>query len=156
MKKLGILLALTLTSGIASANTCDINLKNMDGDVVESFTAQADDTTIACSNAAELCEEAIETEFGNDETMVCDLSNSTEKMDVARRCTVRLTGPFGRWTLRRYTAYGYFGCRRALNRCYRDADAFRGANRCVIQYHGNRGDRRPDRRPRRPRRPRRG
>lgn len=145
MKQLGILIALTLTSTIASANTtCDINLTNKNGDILETVTNKAQAMDEACNIASQQCEEIIMTDFEGDESLLCEATAATsEKLD-ARSCTVRLTGPIGRYTIRRYTAYGYRACRQALRRCERDSYRYRGFKRCLIEYRDHRRGRRGD------------
>lgn len=145
MKKLGILIALSLTSAIASAKTCDVNLSNAEGEVFDTISSTASATAEACNFATQDCENMIESDYDNDANMYCDAAASNNKLDI-RSCTVRLTGPLGRYTLRRYTAYGFRACREALRRCERDSYRYRGFKRCLIEYRDNRRGRGDDRR----------
>lgn len=145
MKKFGILVALTLTSTFASANsTCDINLSDEKGDVIKIVSAEAKVMDEACNVATQKCEEMALMDFEGDERLFCDATSNDEKID-RRRCTVRLTGPIGRFTIRRYTAFGFRACRRALRRCERSSYRYRGFNRCIIEYRDYRRGRRGDR-----------
>ena len=145
MKKLGILIALALTSAFANANSCNINLANTEGDVLDTITASATAKAEACNIATQDCEEMIESDFTDKENLFCDAAIRGEKIDL-RSCTVMMTGPFGRYTLRRYTAYGFRSCRYALRRCQRDSYRYRGYNRCIIEYRDHRRGRGDDRR----------
>lgn len=151
MKKLGILIALTLSATVASANsTCDINLINENGEVLQTVSHESEAMDEACNLANQQCEEMIEQDYDGDESLLCEAANTgNDKLDV-RSCTVRLTGPIGRYTIRRYTAYGFRSCREALRRCERDSYRYRGFKRCLIEYRDDRGGRRDDRRDRRP------
>lgn len=146
MKKIGMIITLALTSILASANTCEINLANDQGDILESMTASGSSMDQACNYATEDCEVMLNDNFEDIEHMYCDntkLINNFDKNLAVRSCTAKLTGPLGRITLGRYTSYGRNSCNDALRKCKRDSIARRrGVTRCVIEYRNNRRGRR--------------
>lgn len=145
MKRIGLMIALSFTCAAASANTCDINLINNEGEVFDTFVSSSESLEGACNMAVQDCEASAMNDFDNIENMLCEQSLSDEKSIDLRYCTVRLTGPFGRFVLGRYSAYGFNACRNALRRCQHDAYRRRGVTRCVIERHYDGRGRRDDR-----------
>lgn len=167
MKTLLMMMALVVAatvSGSAEASTCEVELQNGRGMVLDTFYGYGYDRIDACSEARMDCRRAIRAGYYRGRVLNCVETRPMRR--VTRSCDSRLVGPRGRTieyfvgtaTGRRGTGVKREACANALRQCHRyQSRTGRYRATCITDRRGGRDIRRPHPTPRpRPIPPRRG